>query len=123
MRAETMVTPEVFASHLCDDMRLPYNGFYKEIVSQLRRHIEDAQLNENYSGHLGDDLSKVKEQNLEWYKHHVTSRFGSAQWPVGPVIEENGVNSPRAEASANEELRVTIRVGLTVLYIWRASHR
>ncbi|SCV68409.1 BQ2448_530 [Microbotryum intermedium] len=65
---ETMVTPEIFASHLCEDLRLPYAHFYKEVVAQIKRAIEDAQMTENYDAYLGDDLGHTKEMNRRWFQ-------------------------------------------------------
>lgn len=92
-------------------MRLPYQGFYKEIVTQLRRHIEDAQLNENYTGHLGDDLSTVKRRNRDWYHRNITSRLESSRVDLDvQSTEDDDDTSNLNPTHVNEELRVLIRV-------------
>lgn len=107
-----MVTPEIFASHLCDDMRLPFNGFYKEIVTQIKRHIEDAQLNENYIGHLADNLASVREDNRQWFEKRrlVDGANGQASAEGEDELPLPAGELHSREEGAHDELRVLIRV-------------
>lgn len=116
-RAETTITPEIFASHLCADLRLPFNAFYKEIVAQIKRHIEDAQLIENYTAHYGVDLTAVREENRKWFETRAAKRqklqtFGEDRLMVEDEGKEEALTLkefPRQQG-INDELRVMIKV-------------
>lgn len=120
--AETIITPEIFASHLCADLRLPYHTFYKEIVSQIKRHIEEAQLTENYTAHFGDDLASVREESRRWFESKAFKRRKIAAEDEDTEMEQSTTDEelltlrdfPRQEG-LNDELRVTIRVGCLYL--------
>lgn len=116
-RSETIITPEIFASHLCADLRLPFSAFFKEIVAQIKRHLEDAQLTENYTAHFGADLSSVRKENRQWFQTQASKRqkVGAAEDNTEMVEEEKAEESltlrdfPRQEGT-NDELRVIIKV-------------
>lgn len=115
--SETIITPEIFASHLCADLRLPVATFYKEIVSQIRRHIEEAQLTENYTNHLGDDLAAVREENRSWFEGKASKRRRTINEEGDVEMGQSGTEEeprtlrdfPRQEG-VNDELRVVIKV-------------
>lgn len=114
--ADTMVTPEIFASHLCDDLRLPLHPFYKEIVSQIKKHLEEAHLIEEYDAHLGDDLASVRDENRAWFETNSKRRklgeeLKDDEMEVAP--NEEKVLLPRdfsGQEGQNDELRVLIKV-------------
>jgi hypothetical protein len=110
--AETIVTPEIFASHLVEDLRLPYNAFYKEIVAQIKRHIEDAQLTENYAAHLGDDLAAVREDNQAWFETNAKKRIFEEDTQTGDTGGEDvlTLRDFSRQEGVNDELRVVIKV-------------
>lgn len=108
---ETLVTPEIFASHLCEDLRLPYHPFYKEIVAQIKRHLEEAVVTEDYVAHIGDNLAEIREDNREWFEsERKRRRVGDAAMAddePGPVTLRE---IAKVESTRDEELRVLIKV-------------
>lgn len=102
---ETIVTPEIFASHLCEDLRLPFHPFYKEIVTQIKRHIEDAHLTEEYAAHLADDLADVREDNRSWFEHKAKRRKLDGR----TVRDEEAMSGDSYPESEEDEEPVTLR--------------
>ncbi|KAM0755771.1 SNF5-domain-containing protein [Meredithblackwellia eburnea MCA 4105] len=118
---ESIVTPEVFASHLCEDLRLPFNPFYKEIVSQIKRHIEDASLAEEYEAYLGDRLDGVREENRQWFEELKYKRkLDEEGFPILIPEEMDETEQPltlrdfQRQEGRDEELRVLIKLDITL---------
>ncbi|KWU43646.1 SNF5-domain-containing protein, partial [Rhodotorula sp. JG-1b] len=59
--AETAITPQIFASHLCADFRLPREPFEREIVNAVQKQLTEAQLSASYTDHLADRLMPLKD--------------------------------------------------------------
>lgn len=117
--ADTVVTPELFASHLCDDLRLPLNPFYKEIVAQIKRHIEDAQAVAGYDGYLGNDLADVRSENRAWFERRarrLREEEGEVNEPAGEDERDMAVNEFAPVTGISDELRVTIKVSSSVSF-------
>lgn len=66
--SETSITPELFASYLCEDMRLPRTHFYKEIVQQVTQQLTDARSTAGYSAYLGDEMASEREECRQWFE-------------------------------------------------------
>jgi hypothetical protein len=107
-----MVTPEIFASHLCEDLRLPHNAFYKEIVSQIKRHIEEAQMSIGYDGYLAEDLSAAREENRDWFERQAKLRAEEVEVMDDDREDEQEmvVEQFAPLTGMSPELRVTIKV-------------
>lgn len=110
--ADTMVTPEIFASHLCEDLRLPSNAFYKEIVSQIKRHIEEAQVSIGYDDYLAEDLSAAREASREWFERQAKLKEDEVEVMDDDQEEERemAVEQFAPITGMSPELRVTIKV-------------
>lgn len=123
--ADPFITPEIFASHLCEDLRLPHHPFFKEVIGQIKRHIEEAQMSEQFAAHLGDQLLAVREDNRQWLESGAHKR--KKLWPTlnedgdDPMdADEEGeggdeilkVQDFLPQVGLNEELRVMIKVRL-----------
>lgn len=136
---DSLVTPEIFASHLCEDLRLPQHPFYKEMVAQIHRHIEEAHLTEEYMAHLGDDLGSVREDNKDWFDRRTAQAdpkprmkaedYLSESGPLGEVtsyIGELADSDPSAEEGPmsleefgqqegpDQDLRILIKLDITL---------
>ncbi len=107
-----MVTPEIFASHLCEDLRLPHNAFYKEIVSQIKRHIEEAQMSIGYDDYLAEDLSAAREENRDWFERQAKLRQEEVDLMEQDQDEEHEMTVEQFApiTGMSPELRVTIKV-------------
>jgi len=110
--SDSMVTPEIFASHLCEDLRLPHNAFYKEIVSQIKRHLEEAQMAIGYDGYLAEDLSAARQDNREWFERQAKLRQQEVEVMDhdDPDEHEMGLDQFAPLTGMSPELRVTIKV-------------
>lgn len=123
---ETVLTPEIFASHLCEDLRLPFHLFYREIVEQIKRGIDDGNL-ATYDAHLGEGNDQVKDENRDWFEDRAKRRklhdepkdsediviVGEEQEVV--ASGETGVGKDELDAEGkNEDLRVLIRLDITL---------
>ena len=42
MCADQFTLPETFAGHLCDDLQVPRDYFYRDIVASIKEQIEDS---------------------------------------------------------------------------------
>ncbi|KAK4700649.1 SWI/SNF-related matrix-associated actin-dependent regulator of chromatin subfamily B member 1, partial [Phenoliferia sp. Uapishka_3] len=118
---EILVTPEIFASHLCEDLRLPSHPFYKEIVTQIKRHIEEAQVIEEYAAHIGDDLAQIRRENREWFESERKRRKvekGAREDYSDHVTEPEEAPVTLRDLEMNdgkdEELRVLIKLTLQI---------
>ncbi|KAL8276149.1 hypothetical protein RQP46_011443 [Phenoliferia psychrophenolica] len=113
---ETLLTPEVFASHLCEDLRLPHHPFFKEIVAQIKRHIEDAHVTEDYIAHVGDDLAEVREENRAWFESERKRRRVEQEEDDEDENDEVPVTLRELEKQdgKDEELRVLIKLDITL---------
>ncbi|GAA5994848.1 uncharacterized protein JCM10292_004388 [Rhodotorula paludigena] len=128
---ETNITPEIFASHLCADMRLPVDPFYRDIVAAINKQVADAQLSANYRGHLGDALDAAREKSREWVLERASRKRRLGKEPVregeeamqvdGGGAEEEDEEKPvsvselqKEEPALSDELRVTIRLDITL---------
>ena len=69
-----MITPEIFSTYICEDLRLPRQSFQKEIVSQVKQQIKDALATIDYTGYLADDLSTIREENRLWFERYSKRR-------------------------------------------------
>ncbi|KAK4058040.1 SWI/SNF chromatin-remodeling complex subunit [Microbotryomycetes sp. JL221] len=105
---ETTITPEIFASHLIEDLRVPYNPFFREVVAQIRRHIEDAQLTESYTTHLAPDEAEIREQARNWFLQQ-----SEASDPAFAVLHDEDDNVLPAPEGPDRELRIVIRLDIT----------
>ncbi|GAA5922533.1 SWI/SNF chromatin-remodeling complex subunit SNF5 [Sporobolomyces koalae] len=108
---ETDITPEVFASHLCADLRLPERPFVQEIVTSIKKALEDAQASSTYEAYLGDGGSSLAEENRKWFAEW------SRQQSPNPVVDDlNQVVEIGQETNiiAHEELRITIKLDVTL---------
>ncbi|GAA5980031.1 hypothetical protein JCM10908_001505 [Rhodotorula pacifica] len=72
--AETAITPQVFASHLCADFRLPREPFEREIVNAVQKQLAEAQLSASYDDYLGDRLTAAREDSRQWLEGRATKR-------------------------------------------------
>ncbi|KAK4054899.1 SWI/SNF chromatin-remodeling complex subunit [Microbotryomycetes sp. JL201] len=114
---ESSITPEMLASHMVEDLRVPNNPFYKEIVLQIRRHIEDAQLTENYTTHLDNQYHEARESSRRWF----VERASVSGTTFRPEEDENGdrdvldtaMRSAVGAAGPDRELRIVIRLDVT----------
>lgn len=125
--ADTIVTPEIFASHLCEDLRLPLHPFYKEIVSQIKKHLEEAHLTEEYDAHLGDDLASVREENRAWFetkskRRKLGDESKSDEMEVDAKEEKVlALGDFSGQEGQSDELRVLIKVSTGSLPNWTRS--
>lgn len=113
--AEPTITPEIFASHLCADLRLPTNPFYADIVSAVKRQLADAQLSATYEGHLGASFGEVREENRLWFEERSSKRRR-----IEKADEDEDIDQDEAPMLASElvthnsvptdEMRVVIKV-------------
>lgn len=90
-------------------MRLPAYPFTKEIIAQIKRHIEDARLTEEYEAHLAEDLVAVREANKDWFAHDFKRKKlndEDSNEEERPLLVREFV----PVEGENEELRVTIKV-------------
>lgn len=96
-------------------MRLPISPFTREIVSQIKKQIEDAKLTELYEAHLGDNLNLVREANKDWFQNDFKRRKNSSKAEDMNVDEKEDEKPLRLGdfkpvEGENEELRVIIKV-------------
>ncbi|GAA5823629.1 hypothetical protein JCM3770_000703 [Rhodotorula araucariae] len=119
---ETAITPEIFASHLCADMRLPPEHFQRDIVTAVTKQIADAQLSGNYRGHVADALDEVREESRAWLEAYMSRRRRLGKEPAreGEPGEEDGgeplalAELPKVEPGVSDELRVAIKLDITL---------
>ncbi|KAM0793241.1 hypothetical protein ACM66B_000705 [Microbotryomycetes sp. NB124-2] len=113
---ETAITPEMFASHMIEDLRVPYAPFFREIVAQIRRHIEDARLTDSYTTHLDSQYHEARERNRRWFVERASA--------PDAVLDAQGGDSPEDPAAAlvasveaadgpDRELRIVIKLDIT----------
>ncbi|GAA5864456.1 hypothetical protein JCM3774_005133 [Rhodotorula dairenensis] len=72
--AETAITPQIFASHLCADFRLPREPFEREIVNAVQKQLAEAQLGAAYSDHFADPLANAREESRNWLEGRAAKR-------------------------------------------------
>ncbi|GAA5908806.1 hypothetical protein JCM8208_006794 [Rhodotorula glutinis] len=127
---ETSITPEIFASHLCADMRLPPDPFVRDITAAVTKQIADAQLSANYVDHLADGLDEAREEGRAWLEARARRRTRAGKEHVeGGEDEEMRAGEgaededekplelaevPVVEAGASDELRVAIKLDITL---------
>ncbi|BGP36810.1 SWI/SNF chromatin-remodeling complex subunit [Rhodotorula kratochvilovae] len=125
---ETTITPEIFASHLCADMRLPPEHFQRDIIAAVTKQIADAQLSGNYHGHIADALEEAREESRAWLEAHASRRRRLGKEPAREgeegeeeeQEEEEKEEKPAAlaelkvEQGVSDELRVAIKLDITL---------
>ncbi|GAA5834515.1 hypothetical protein JCM9279_004339 [Rhodotorula babjevae] len=126
---ETSITPEIFASHLCADMRLPPDPFVLDIAAAVTKQLADAQLSANYSDHLADGLDAAREEGRAWLEARAGRRSragkdrveGGEDEEMGEVEAEDEEDKPLEvgevpviEAAVSDELRVAIKLDITL---------
>lgn len=97
---------------MCEDLKVPHYPFFREIVSQIERAMEDTLLIKDYTTHLADNLTEAREQNRQWFEQRAlgnTSLVGT-----GDDADNDSTPAPRHFASSpavpDDELRVIIKV-------------
>ncbi|GAA6021348.1 hypothetical protein JCM11491_004755 [Sporobolomyces phaffii] len=110
---ETDITPETFASHLCADLRLPERPFLKDIVTTIKKAIEDAKSSAQYDGPLPADELREMEETRHWFAeraHERRRRPLMDELPQGDLSElQSQVTRPTMD-----ELRVAIKLDITL---------
>ncbi|GAA5949625.1 hypothetical protein JCM3765_002729 [Sporobolomyces pararoseus] len=113
---ETDITPETFASHLCADLRLPERPFLKEIITTIKKAIEDAQASDQYETLVGDSGLRELEENRKWFEEKAYER--RRQPLMNGIEEETDMALERQTVSTGdangEELRITIKLDITL---------
>ncbi|GAA5869745.1 hypothetical protein JCM1840_000577 [Sporobolomyces johnsonii] len=115
---ETDITPELFAGHLCADLRLPERPFVREIVTSIKKHIEDAQLSGRYDAYLGDGGASLREENRRWFDERASKRrkLQATEAERGESDDETMTldQLPVPNTFTTEELRITIKLDITL---------
>ncbi|GEM06380.1 SWI/SNF-related matrix-associated actin-dependent regulatorof chromatin subfamily B member 1 [Rhodotorula toruloides] len=113
---EPTITPEIFASHLCADLRLPTSPFFNDIVSAVKKQLADAQLSATYEGHLGASFEEVREENRVWFEERLSKRRR-----IEKANEEDEEEAPMLAADLEknssmrtDEMRVAIKLDITL---------
>lgn len=125
---ESVITPEIFASHLCDDLRLPRNPFYKEIVGQVTAQIKDSATAVDYSAYLGDRLAEIREENRQWFETRskrlkldtgeeiaLSEQAMLSPREIDGIMDEDEIkimqpDQPSMSSASSQELRISIKV-------------
>jgi hypothetical protein len=106
--SETDITPETFATHLCADLRLPERPFVKEIVTTIKKAIEDAQTSAQYDGETPEEDVKEMEETRQWFAERAQQR---RRRPFADGLSGEGLNETESRSgSAFDEFRITIKV-------------
>lgn len=108
---ETEITPEVFASHLCADLRLPERPFVKEIIKSINKAREDAESSGDYDGYLGDGGLGTAEENRKWFDERSCKKRRRPL--MDGTIQEGALDLKEfsiSDEAMSEELRITIKV-------------
>lgn len=145
LSTETAITPQIFASHLCADLRLPREPFEREIVNAVSRQLADAQISVNYTDHLADPLTESREEGRVWLERHATKRRrvqrssasgtgrsgGAEATPLrspphdlddaASVTSVEELEDGKNYAAPTDELRLVIKVGLNPSEIFRRT--
>ncbi|GAA6035788.1 hypothetical protein NBRC10512_006089 [Rhodotorula toruloides] len=116
---EPTITPEIFASHLCADLRLPTNPFFNDIVATVKRQLADAQLSATYEGHLGASFENVREENRVWFEKRLSKRRRIEKATEEEEEEEEEAPMLATELQMNgsaptDEMRVVIKLDITL---------
>ena len=98
--AETAITPQIFASHLCADFRLPREPFEREIVNAVQKQLTEAQLGASYSDHLADRLTTAREESRRWLEGRATKRRRTKRSEV--EVNASGSEGEKIGAEATE---------------------
>lgn len=118
---ETVLTPEIFAAHLCEDLRLPLNPFYRDVVEQIKRGIEEGN-SASYDAHLGEGIEEARIANRNWFQDRAKRRklpheiAGAGDFvemfhsPSSMPRDDSTTRVAHVEEGKNEDLRVLIRV-------------
>ncbi|KAG0141930.1 hypothetical protein CROQUDRAFT_673849 [Cronartium quercuum f. sp. fusiforme G11] len=101
---EPVVTPEVFAVHLCEDLILPAQHFTPLIVSAIKEQLEDYRMHENMNRH---HTSIDPGHDLAWW----------AAWRENPAkrlkLEHETEPEPEIESGlGDDELRISINLDI-----------
>ena len=97
---------------MCEDLKVPHYPFFREIVSQIERAMEDTLLIKDYTTHLADNLTDAREQNRRWFEQRALGNTGLVGTGDDADNDSTPVSHDVASPSAipDDELRVIIKV-------------
>lgn len=93
----------MFASHLIEDLRLPFNAFYKEVVAQIKRHIEEAHVIEDYAAHLADEDSMKMDDDRDWWERRRVNKKRKFEGPGAEFVVEHEDQPQNDETLGSDE--------------------
>ncbi|KAI9317065.1 hypothetical protein BX666DRAFT_2027132 [Dichotomocladium elegans] len=102
---ESLITPEMFAQILCEDLQLPVASFGPLITRGIQDQIQDYYLNAGSTTMGGDDSGDEKE--------NVHSTSTEPKDDMIPIKSETD-KAPEHKGRKNTELRMLIKLDITV---------
>lgn len=135
---EQLVTPEQFAEHMCEDLRLPPASFIPQIARSIRDQVQDYYL--HASSMVTNEPSDTEEDtklSLSTPLPSVSTPIKSEQQstvdsPLPSTVQETdtSLQPPKKKSKQNAELRMLIKVSrmrrevflpLTLFFIFPSS--